>query len=140
MTDVVDLIEHDHREVEQLFSEFESTGDRNVAIKICDELTKHTAGEEKAVYPVVEEEVSGGKKLADEAEHEHAEARQLIGRVRNTTDPEHLSGLMTELKQAVQHHVQEEETEMLPKARQELPAEELGELGEKFEAAKNAAG
>jgi hemerythrin superfamily protein len=140
MTDVVDLIEHDHREVEQLFSEFELSKDGAVATKICDELTKHTFGEERAVYPVVVEKLIDGKKLASEAEDEHKEARQLIGRIRNTTDDEHLAELMTELKQAIQHHVQEEETEMLPKARREISADELDEMGKRFEAAKEAAG
>jgi hemerythrin-like domain-containing protein len=47
---------------------------------------------------------------------------------------------MNELEHAIQHHVDEEETEMLPKARRELPAQELNDLGSKFEAAKEAAG
>ena len=51
--------------------------------------------------------MSGGQKLAREAENEHKEAKQLIGRVRRTSDPDHLAELMTELKQAIQHHVQE---------------------------------
>jgi hypothetical protein len=60
-----------------------------------------------------------------------------MGRIRNTSDPTHLTELMGELEQAIRHHVHEEESEMLPKARRELPAEELSELGEKFEAAKS---
>ena len=53
MPDVVDLIEHDHREVEQLFAEFTSSKDPTVAEKICDELDEHTAAEEAVVYPVL---------------------------------------------------------------------------------------
>ena len=137
MSDVVELIEHDHREVEQLFAEFKQSRDRGLAMKICDELEKHTKAEESAVYPVFEEELSNEADKVHEAEGEHKEARQLIGRVRNTTDEAHLVELMTELEQSIQHHVQEEESEMLPKAREELPAEELSELGDQFESAKN---
>ena len=90
MSDVVELIEHDHREVEQMFAEFKKSHD-------------------------------------------------LIGRIRNTSDESHLVELMQELERAIQHHVKEEETEMLPKARQELPAEELSNLGERFEEAKASA-
>jgi len=140
MTDVVDLIEQDHREVEQLFAEFESTHDTAVATRICDELTKHTYAEESAVYPAIADQLSDGKKLTGEAEKEHKEARQLIGRVRNTTDETHLSALMSELKQAIQHHVREEETEMLPQARRQMGAHELTEMGRAFEVAKDAAG
>ena len=67
-------------------------------------------------------------------------ARQLLGQIRNTQDESHLVELMTELEQAVQHHVQEEESEMLPKARRELPTSALDELGSRLEEAKDAAG
>jgi hemerythrin-like domain-containing protein len=139
MPDVIDQIEHDHREVEQLFAEFNQSGDRTQALKICEELDKHTKAEDKAVYPIFADELSDEKSKVAEASEEHKEARQLIGQIRNTEDPGHLRELMTELEAAVQHHVHEEETEMLPKARRELPAEELDELAEKFEAAKDAA-
>jgi hypothetical protein len=45
--DVVDRIEHDHREVEVLFAEFDSTKDRALALQIGDELEIHTQAEEK---------------------------------------------------------------------------------------------
>ena len=140
MADVVELIERDHREVEQLFADFKASRDTSVANKICDELTKHTYGEEQAVYPVVADKLDGGAQLAREGENEHKEARQLIGRVRNTTDADHLAELMSELEQAIQHHVSEEENEMLPKARRAISADELDDMGRSFEAAKDAAG
>ncbi len=140
MPDVVDKIEHDHREVEQLFTDFDASHDASVARRICDELDKHTAAEESAVYPVIAGEVRDGKHLADEAEGEHKEARQLIGRIRQTKDDDHLGELMTELQKAIQHHVKEEESEMLPKAREELPAQELEQLGVRFDEAKQATG
>lgn len=133
--DVVDKIEHDHREVEQLFQKFRSSGDRAVALRVCDELEIHTIAEEERVYPVLSDEAGEGDQIA-EAEDEHEEARQLIVRIRETKDETALRALMTELETAVQHHVKEEETEVLPKAREELPSEELQELGEEFEEAK----
>jgi hemerythrin superfamily protein len=139
MSDVVEQIKHDHREVEKLFARFEQTQDRAIAIRICDELTAHTHAEDEAVYPVLEDELSDGEKLMDEAEDEHKEARQLIGQVRNTSDPDHLSELMTKLKKAIEHHVEEEESEILPKARKEIDSQELDQLGEAFDAAKQDA-
>jgi iron-sulfur cluster repair protein YtfE (RIC family) len=136
MPDVIALIEKDHREVEGLFAKFEATGDSSVAAQICDELDRHAAGEETAVYPVIASEVPGGDKMAKEGEEEHKEARQLIGRIRRTEDPGHLAELVTELQQAVQHHVQEEESEILPKTREALDANRLVQLGEDFEGAK----
>ena len=138
MPDLVELIEKDHRQVEELFSKFESTGDSAVAMTICEELDRHTAGEEKAVYPVVEAEVPDGKRLGNEAVDEHKEARQLIGRIRRTEDPTHVAELVGELKQAIEHHVEEEESELLPKTRDALGPDRLDELGREFEAAKES--
>jgi hemerythrin superfamily protein len=139
MPDVATLIEQDHREVEGLFAKFKQTGDTSVVEKICEELERHAVGEERAVYPVVADEVPGGKQMSDEAVNEHKEARQLIGRIKNTKDADHLSSLVTELEQAIQHHVQEEETELLPKAREALDGSRLEQMGEDFETAKQTA-
>lgn len=135
--DVVDKIEHDHREVEELFSEFEASRDRALALKICDELELHTEAEEEEVYPVLAEE-AGEEEQIDEAEEEHEEARELIEQIRASRSDEELVSLVSRLKAAVEHHVQEEESDVLPRARDELPPEELEELGERFEAAKEA--
>jgi iron-sulfur cluster repair protein YtfE (RIC family) len=134
--DVIDKIEHDHREVEQLFEEFESSGDRSVALKICEELEIHTAAEEAEVYPVIAREAGEEAEIAD-AEEEHDDARRLIHRIRQSDD-EQLPALVAQLKTAIKHHVHEEETDILPKARAEMPEDQLEELGERFDEAKDA--
>ena len=136
MPDVIELIEKDHREVEGLFATFEASEDESVATQICDELDRHTAAEEKAVYPVIASDVPGGVPMVKEGEEEHKEARQLIGRIRQTSDPNHLAELVEELKEAIQHHVREEESEILPKTRKALAPERLEQLGREFQAAK----
>ena len=69
MPDVVERIEHDHREVEQLFAEFQQTRDQATAAQICDELDKHTKAEDQAVYPVFAEELSNEQgKVREELE------------------------------------------------------------------------
>ncbi len=77
-----------------------------------------------------------GADLASEGTEEHSGARQLIGRIKNTQDEAHLAELVSELEQAVSHHVQEEETEMLPKTRDALDTARLEDLGADFESAK----
>jgi iron-sulfur cluster repair protein YtfE (RIC family) len=138
MSNVIELIEKDHREVEELFSKYESTRDPSMPTQICDELDRHAMGEEQAVYPVIESEVPGGKDMVKEGVDEHKEARQLIGRIRRTEDPEHLAELVGELKRAIEHHVKEEETEVLPKAREALHGPRLDELASAFEVAKGS--
>jgi hemerythrin superfamily protein len=138
MPDITQLIETDHREVEGLFAKFKTDNAKATALQICEELDKHASAEEEVFYPVVRSDVPNGAKLADEGKDEHGEARQLIGRIKNTEDEGHLGDLVSELEKAVSHHVGEEESEMLPKARQALGSDRLNELGAAFETAKGA--
>ena len=131
-----DLLKKDHRKVEELFARFRQTHDESVATEICDELTIHTRVEEQVLYPAVRNEMTDGGKLTNEAEKEHSEAKGLIGRIRRTSNPEHLAELMTELETAVQHHVHEEESEMLPKAERELGEGRMTEMGKEIADAK----
>lgn len=136
MVDVTKLIETDHREVEGLSAQFKQDGAKATAMRICEELDAHASAEEEAFYPVVRDEVPDGAKLAGEGKEEHGEARQLIGRIKNTEDESHLAELVAELEKAITHHVSEEESEMLPKAREALDVSRLDELGVAFETAK----
>lgn len=138
MPSATELLKQDHREVEKLFGRFKDSQDDAVATQICDELDVHTEIEEELVYPVLRSDVTNGASLADEAEHEHAEAKQLIGRIKRTTDQDHLVELMTELEQAIQHHVSEEEDEVFPKIDQELGPDRTAELGDQLEARKRS--
>jgi iron-sulfur cluster repair protein YtfE (RIC family) len=134
MPGIIKLIESDHREVEKLFAQFKQSPSEELALEICNELDVHATAEERVLYPVIERDVS--EKLASEAEKEHTEAKQLIGRIKRTKDLDHITELMTELEAAVNHHVQEEENELLPKAKADLGEPRLTELGEEFRTAK----
>jgi iron-sulfur cluster repair protein YtfE (RIC family) len=136
---VIEVLKRDHRNVEQLFSRFESTKDPSIVEEICSELEVHTAAEEQIVYPALRESVTGGDKLADEAEQEHSQAKQIIGRIKRTTDPEHLDDVVGELKEAIEHHVEEEEGTVLPKMESDVGAAELDAMGSRVQDFKQSA-
>jgi iron-sulfur cluster repair protein YtfE (RIC family) len=137
MPSVVNVLKQDHRTVEKLFSDFESSGDSSIVDTICEELDVHMEAEEALVYPVLRDDVSGGTQMAQHAEKEHAEARQIVGRIRQTKEADHLSELVQELKSAIEEHVQEEESDVFPKMEQELGNERLEQLGQEVEARKS---
>jgi hemerythrin superfamily protein len=137
MADVIELIEHDHREIEDLFEKFGSTGEVVIALDVCDALDRHHRGEERAVYPAIAAEIPNGRQMAGEGEDEHREAHRLIARVRATTDPEELADLMRSLQEVVTEHVDAEEAEVLPQARAVLEPERLEALGRDFTSAKD---
>ncbi len=128
MSDVFALLEQDHRSVETLFDQFEQSADADVALTICQELTIHALLEEELVYPVLASKVA--HHLANEAREEHDQAKLLISQIESGVGRgEDVSALVGQLRQDVQHHVQEEETEVFPRMRESLPTvvESMGE-------------
>ncbi|HEU5034008.1 MAG TPA: hemerythrin domain-containing protein [Mycobacteriales bacterium] len=135
MADVIELLEHDHREVEQMFTEYEQTTDpqqrRGIVDKIIIELVRHSEAEEQAVYPMMKKKIEGGEALVEHEIKEHSEAEQVMKRLdgMDPTDPKFgvlVQQLMTEIKE----HVREEEGEAFPKFRAAVDQEELDKLGE----------
>lgn len=135
--DPIALLEADHRKVEKMFKEFEKKKekDRDAAIElvgqILAELTVHTQIEEEIFYPTMRE--SGGEKMADlldEAEVEHASAKDLIAQIASMSPDEELyDAKVTVLGEYVKHHVKEEEGEIFPKAKKAgVDMEELGTM------------
>src|SRR4051794_6105462 len=146
--DVIEVLEHDHREVEQMFAELESLRGaateeakarrKDVTEEVTIELVRHSVAEEVLVYPQVERQVS-----AEEAEHareEHAEAEETLQRLEklDADDPgfdDELATLMREIR----HHIEDEEGEMFAHMRQVIDADELRSLGKQVEAFKKVA-
>ena len=128
MPDFVTLLTEDHRRVEELFKQFDETGDADVAQQIFLELTIHATVEEECVYGLYSAKVDNAG--AAEARAEHQEAKDLIV-VLEGMDPgtDEFVTTMTKLKTSVLHHVDEEEREVLPKILDRIPetAEILGD-------------
>jgi hemerythrin superfamily protein len=135
--DVVDLIMNDHREVERLFEQLKTEPEkrRGLIPVLTTLLTAHSRAEEAEVYP--EAAKAGG---ADEVEHsqeEHVEADELLAKLANT-DPNTsaFDTALDALVEAVTHHVEEEESTVLPGMRDRLSTEQLAQLGDAFLASR----
>ncbi len=130
--DIVELVERDHREVEDLFAKFASTGDGGLVDAICDALDRHRVAEATVLDPVVDAELPNGRQMAGENEDEHAEVARLVDRVRNERAADRRARLVGELEILVEEHVDAEETEVLPQVRVVLEAPRRAELGHEF--------
>jgi hemerythrin superfamily protein len=132
--DVVDLIMQDHREVERLFEELRTSPDRrlNLLPVLTALLIAHSRAEEAEVYPVARDEAGEADEVAHSQE-EHVEADQLLARLAES-DPQSadFDDVLNELVSAVKHHVEEEESKVLPGMRQRLSDGRRAELGEAF--------
>jgi hemerythrin superfamily protein len=128
--DAVTLLEQDHRSVEELFARFEQTeGDaekRQLVIAICIALKVHARLEEDLFYPAASTVVDA--ELLQEAQVEHASAKDLISQIETAAPGEPLYDARVKvLSEYVAHHVKEEEGEIFPRCRKSgLDLEALG--------------
>ncbi|MFB9245550.1 hemerythrin domain-containing protein [Massilia antarctica] len=133
--DAIALLTEDHENVKQMFEQFEGLGDRahatkkKLATQICTELTKHATAEEEIFYPAVRAATKSNEDLVDEATVEHASAKDLIAQIMEMEATEELFDAKVKvLSEMIEHHVEEEENEMFPKAREAgLDLEALGQ-------------
>ena len=113
--DAVALLKEDHRTVEDLFAKFEkASGDdrkKEIADKICMELTIHAMIEEEIFYPACEGKVE--EDLLSEAYVEHDGAKVLIGEIQaGSPQDDYYDAKVKVLQEQIEHHVQEEEKRM----------------------------
>jgi len=136
--DVVDLIMQDHREVERLFDELKDYPEKREGLVpvLTTLLSAHSRAEESAVYPVAASEADEAEEVAHSQE-EHVEADQLLAKLAGT-DPTsaQFDKVLQNLIDAVSHHVEEEETKVLPGMRANLSEERRVQLGEAFAASR----
>jgi len=123
--DAIALLTADHREVSEMFEQFEQLGDRattskeKLKDKIRKALIAHTTIEEEIFYPAVRAaNVEEGEDMVDEAIVEHASVKDLIKQLQEMQpDDELYDAKVKVLSEQVEHHVKEEEKEMFPKAK-----------------------
>jgi hemerythrin superfamily protein len=128
------MIRQDHKKVEGLFKKFQQTkgaqAKRRLAENAMAELEVHAALEEEIFYPAVKKEVDDGS-MVQEAIEEHQTVKQLISELKGMDEAdEEFESQFSQLVENVQHHVQEEENEMLPKA--EESSLDLNSLGQQM--------
>jgi hemerythrin-like domain-containing protein len=144
----IDIITSDHRKVEALFEEFEELGDtafahkRQIVDTIIKELEVHAEMEETLCYPKFQSKFAKeGDKLVEEAFAEHESAKIVLEELKSL-DPEDakFDAKVKVLKEQIEHHVAEEEGEILPKAQDEMSSEELETMAEEMMEFKGSRG
>jgi hypothetical protein len=142
--DCLDLLTADHNRVRGLFKRFkdaESSDDMEtmklVTTKIVDELLIHMTIEEEIFYPAIKPESEEVKDTVLEGVEEHHVAKDLVDEL-SRTDPsaEEWPAKVKVLIEAVEHHADEEESEMFKEVRKETSEDERVRLGERLAARK----
>lgn len=125
--DAIAMLTNDHKEVKALFKQYDklvqqdAEDDEKMAIaeEICQMLTVHATVEEEIFYPAAREVLGDDEALIDEADVEHATAKDLIAQLEGASpaDDALFDAKVKVLGEYIDHHVKEEEDEIFPKAK-----------------------
>ena len=139
------LLKEDHERVSAIFEKLEQTTERAVKTReelfarLKTELENHAQIEEQIFYPALKE-AEETRDITLEGIQEHHVVKTLLRELEAMqVDSETWTAKLAVLKENVEHHVEEEEGEMFPKARKALPKERLETLGKGIEAAQKRA-
>jgi hemerythrin superfamily protein len=144
--DALAILKADHRAVEKLFTSFENAGDRAYKTKrrlvdqMIEALSIHAFIEEQVLYPAARSDVpSANDDVLEALEEHHIVKWELQELIDLDPEDERFAAKVTVLSENVRHHVKEEEKELFPLLRSNLPKARLQELGTKLEGARAVA-
>lgn len=143
-----DLLEQDHRQVEEWLDEYDELEDDDrskgeLSKEICLALKVHAQIEEEIFYPAARD-ATGDDDLIDEAVVEHATVKNLIAEIEKMKPGQELfDAKIRVLGEMVKQHIREEEEELFPElqsAKMDLDAvgKELAERKEELMAKMDA--
>lgn len=141
----IELLINDHKLVKKLLEELSATTERAVKKRadllqrIEQEVRIHTQLEEDILYPAIKQ--AGGKeeaKMYYEAKEEHRTVDSLVmpDLLETDTGTVEFAGRVKVMKELLEHHIEEEESELFPTARKLLGKDALEEMGQAMEAQK----
>jgi len=143
--DLYQLLKQDHQKVKRLFEQLSDTSDRTVKSRerlfaqLKQELELHTEVEEQHFYPALRDEEET-KDMVEEALEEHDEVNEMLEELDGADkDEEGWSEQLAELQENVEHHVEEEETQLFPAAQKVLKKDKADEIAAAIEKDKQAA-
>ena len=140
--DAIALLKQDHVKVKKMLSELDKTTERAVKTrgelfsKLKHELQVHESIEEEIFYPALKEHPKA-KDLVLEAYEEHNVVDMVMAEIDGVSvEDERWGAKLTVMKENVEHHIDEEESEMFQQARDVFEPQELQELGQRMEIRK----
>jgi hemerythrin superfamily protein len=138
--DALALLKQDHEKVRDLLEDFEKAAGREdgdaerLLEEIESELKIHTTIEEEIFYPAFKEAASkkDDSKLYYEAVEEHHVVDLVLPEMEGEAGSPEFAAKAKVLKDLVEHHAEEEEKQMFPRAKKLMDKDELVSLGEQL--------
>ena len=140
--DALQLLTTDHEHVKKMLEDLDDTTERAVKTreqtfaKLQSDLEVHETIEEEIFYPALKDHPKT-RDIALEGYEEHHVVDMVMGEMGDVAvSDETWTAKFAVMKENLEHHIKEEETDMFPKARKVFDQQELDELGERMAARK----
>jgi hemerythrin superfamily protein len=134
--EVVEIILSDHRWFEEALRELRDVrSDRGTVLAdLATVLIAHAQAEEAKVYPTLRNRNAIDQDEVEHSEHEHDEGNEALLDLMEVEDTgsEEFSDKLHELSEALSHHLDEEERDVLNPARTDVSEEVRRKLGDAF--------
>ena len=135
--DAIEMLKSQHKDVDELFAQIEAatTTDKKARLfeQLADKLAVHATIEEKHFYPAVK-----AKRTEDillESLEEHLGIKRVLADLLATdASDDTFDAKIKVLKEQVEHHVEEEHTDLFPKVKKLLDAETLTAIAQEMTA------
>lgn len=140
--DALELIKQDHKRLKKLLEEtLEAQGtDRESRMDhLRTELVAHERMEEEVFYPRLRHEQKAREEVLEGYEEHHVADVLLDELLEVPAETDLWKAKVKVLKENVEHHMDEEESELFKKARSVLDRDELEQLGARMERIKRSA-
>jgi hemerythrin superfamily protein len=135
--DIVELILRDHKPLKKLIkvmkdSEAELSEVQEAFLEFAPLLLNHSKPEEKALYVKMKQREDDIRTEGFEGDTEHQIAAHLVNEINATEDEDELRARIKVLAELVEHHIEEEEEDMLPDVRKEFELQERVLMGQEY--------
>jgi hypothetical protein len=132
-TDVVDFLVSQHEQIKTLFAETlaASAKDREKAfVELRRLLAVHETVEEEIVHPRAKRKIANGQAVVKQRLDEEHEAKTMLQKLEKLdVDSPEFTRLLTELREAVLDHAEQEEIDEFSRLAGELSSQELETMG-----------
>lgn len=132
METIYDILKAEHDQMIDLLQQALRDGSKISFFKVRLKADPHMMGEEKFFYPLLKE-IEDLRDLVSNAYEEHNEAKNLISKMKylDENDEKWVPELI-ELKQRIDHHIEEEEGKVFERAQKVLSQEKAEEIAKQY--------
>lgn len=138
MRSVTEILREDHDKAKQTLNKILETSPdaketrTSLFSEIKHELEVHMEFEEQVLYPEALEATGMSEEVRDDFQ-EHQEAKEMLGRLSSmVVTSEGWIETISELKEALDHHIQDEQDKLFPAVEDQMDEERLEEMGREY--------